>query len=408
MIVVVIGVAGSGKSTIGTMLAEALSCPFLESDALHSAANIAKMSSGTPLTDEDRWPWLSAIHSRIKDSFSHGEDLVVACSALRRQYRQSLAVSVPIRWVYLQASKDLIRSRLARRTSHFMKADMLDSQFEILEEPAGAIVVDASEPPDRIVNQVMELLPHAVDLRVSTDAHELSIEVARASVQVINDAVNANGTCSLALSGGETPRELYRLLGSTFRDQIPWERIHVFWGDERYVDHGHPDSNFRMARETLLSHVPCPVDHIHPMPTHFPSPEAAALDCERTLRQHFGADGPAFDLNLLGVGEDGHTASIFPGSAALTDDLRWVVSTEARAATPRRLTLTLAALTRSANLYVLVAGCSKASALSHVLSGSPDPHTYPAAGLRRSEKTLIWWVDRDAAAGLMLHSERRP
>ncbi len=408
MIVVVIGVSGSGKSTIGAMLAVALNCFFLEGDALHPAANIEKMSSGTPLTDEDRSPWLAAIHLRLRDFVSRGEDLVVACSALKGQYRQSLAIGVPITWVYLQASKGLIHSRLARRTSHFMKADMLDSQFEILEEPAGAIVVDASEPPDIIVSQVLERLPYAVDLRVSTDAHELSLEVARASVQVITDAVNVSGTCSLALSGGETPRELYRLLGSTFRDQIPWERIHVFWGDERYVPQGHPDSNFTMARETLLNHVPCPVDHIHPMPTHFPSPEAAAQDYERTLRQHFGADGPAFDLNFLGVGADGHTASIFPGSAALTDGLRWVVGAEAPAASPRRLTLTLAALTRSANLYVLVAGRSKASAMKHVLSGSPDPHSYPAAGLRRSKRTLIWWVDREAATDLVLHSDRRP
>ena len=159
MIVVVIGVAGSGKSTIGTMLAKIMNCSFLEGDDLHSTANIAKMSSGSPLTDEDRRPWLAAIHSRIRDSVSRGEDLVVACSALKRQYRQSLAIDVPITWVYLQASKDLIRSRLTRRTSHFMKADMLDSQFEILEEPAGAIVVDASERPDIIVNQIMELMP---------------------------------------------------------------------------------------------------------------------------------------------------------------------------------------------------------------------------------------------------------
>ena len=287
MVVVVIGVAGSGKSTIGTMLAKALNCSFLEGDALHSVANIAKMSSGTPLTDDDRRPWLAAIHSRIRDFVSRGKDLVVACSALKQQYRQSLAIGVPITWVYLQASRDLIQSRLARRTSHFMKADMLDSQFKTLEEPAGAIVVDASERPDIIVSKVLPMLPHAVDLRLSTDPHELCFEVARAAVQVIRDAVNANGKCSLALSGGETPRELYRLLGSTFRDQIPWERLHVFWGDERYVDHNHPHSNFRMARETLLNHVPCPVEHIHPMPTHFPAPEMAAKYYERTLREHF-------------------------------------------------------------------------------------------------------------------------
>ena len=204
---------------------------------------------------------------------------------------------------------------------------------------------------------------------------------------------------------GETPRELYRLLGSTFRDQIPWERIHVFWGDERYVDHGHPDSNFRMARETLLNHVPCPVEHIHPMPTHFPSAEMAAQDYERTLREHFGSDGPAFDLNLLGVGEDGHTASIFPGSAALTDDAHWVMGAETHAEAPNRLTLTLAALTRSANLYVLVAGRRKATALRQVLSANPDPNAYPAAGLRRSKGTLIWWADGEAVAGLTVHSQ---
>ena len=159
MIVVVIGVAGSGKSTIGRMLAKALNCCFLEGDALHSAASIAKMSSGTPLTDEDRLPWLAAIHSRIADFVSRGEDLVVACSALKRQYRQSLAIGVPITWVYLQASKDLIRTRLAHRTSHFMKPAMLDSQFAILEEPAEAIVVDASLLPQVIVNHLLALLP---------------------------------------------------------------------------------------------------------------------------------------------------------------------------------------------------------------------------------------------------------
>jgi 6-phosphogluconolactonase len=250
----------------------------------------------------------------------------------------------------------------------------------------------------------MELMPQAVDLRVSADAHELSLVVARTAVQVITDAVDANGHCSLALSGGNTPRELYRLLGSAFRDQIPWERIHVFWGDERYVDHSHPASNFRMASEALLNHVPCPVDHIHPMPTHFPSPELAAQDYERTLKEHVGPDGPLFHLNLLGLGEDGHTASIFPGSPSVTDDAHWVVAAETHAEPPRRLTLTLAALTRSENLYVIVAGRKKATALRQVLSACPDPSAYPAAGLRSSKGTLIWWADLEAAAGLTIHS----
>jgi 6-phosphogluconolactonase len=119
------------------------------------------------------------------------------------------------------------------------------------------------------------------------------------------------------LSGGNTPRTLYGLLASEFRDQIPWAHVHVFWGDERYVSPDDPDSNYRMAKETLLDHVPCPAGNVHPMPTNFPSADAAARDYENTLRNYFGTDWPHFDLSLLGLGEEGYTASLFPGSPAL-------------------------------------------------------------------------------------------
>ena len=399
MIIVLFGVAGSGKSTIGNKLASAMNCAFLEADALHSPASIGKMSGGTPLTDDDRKPWLAAIHSRMVDFARRGKDLVVACSALKRQYRQVLADGVSITWVYLKASKDVIRLRLERRPSHFMKADMLASQFDDLEEPSDGIVVDADLGPDVVVAQILKLLPHMGDLRIATDLHQLSSQVAAAIVQVIAATVKAQGTCSVALSGGDTPRELYRLLGSTFRDEIPWPRVHVFWGDERYVPHDHPDSNFRMAKETLLDHVACPARNIHAVPTHFPNPEIAARDYERTLKQHFGSSGPPFDLNLLGIGDDGHTASIFPGSPALTETGRWVLAVETRACPAKRITLTLPALTQSSNIYVLVAGRNKADALRHVLAEGADLTTYPAAGLRRTKGTLIWWTDRDATAG---------
>src|SRR5688572_28200772 len=130
MIVVVIGVAGSGKSTIGAMLARAIGCEFLEGDTLHSPANVAKMTGGVPLNDDDRGPWLSAIHARIADAFKRSVNLVVACSALKQKYREVLERGVAISWVYLQGSKELLRRRLQERTSHFMKAGMLDSQFE--------------------------------------------------------------------------------------------------------------------------------------------------------------------------------------------------------------------------------------------------------------------------------------
>jgi gluconokinase len=158
MIVVVIGVSGSGKTTIGTRLAQALGCEFLEGDALHSAANIDKMSRGIPLDDDDRRPWLSAIHAHMSDASERGADLVVACSALKHKYRQTLERGLAVTWVYLKGSEALFRSRLQQRTSHFMKADMLASQFEALEEPSNAIVVDAATSPEVIVDQISRQL----------------------------------------------------------------------------------------------------------------------------------------------------------------------------------------------------------------------------------------------------------
>jgi gluconokinase len=159
MIIVVMGVAGSGKTTVGTMLADAMKCPFLEGDALHSPGNVDKMSHGIPLTDADRAPWLAAIHARVREVFERGQNLVVTCSALKEQYRRVLAEGVSITWVYLKGSFELIRSRVKHRPSHFMKADMLASQFAALEEPSDAIVGDVSAAPSAIVQQIMRQLP---------------------------------------------------------------------------------------------------------------------------------------------------------------------------------------------------------------------------------------------------------
>ncbi len=159
MIVVVIGVSGSGKSTIGTKLARAMQCEFLEGDELHSQANIDKMRGGTPLTDADRAPWLAAVHARIVECWHRGEDLVVACSALKREYREALARGVTITWVYLKGSPSLIRARMEQRQGHFMPSDLLSSQFATFEEPAAdAIVVDIDAPPDVIVAEVVRRL----------------------------------------------------------------------------------------------------------------------------------------------------------------------------------------------------------------------------------------------------------
>ena len=158
MVIVVIGVSGSGKTTIGTMLADAMKCPFLEGDSLHTKANIDKMSRGIPLTDTDRAPWLSAIHDRILDYVERGQDLVVGCSALKQENRLALARGISITWVYLKGSPALIRSRLKHRHRHFMKVGMLASQLEALEEPSDALVVDVSAPPSAIVERILAQL----------------------------------------------------------------------------------------------------------------------------------------------------------------------------------------------------------------------------------------------------------
>ena len=410
MIVVVIGVAGSGKSTIGPLIARAIEGQFLEGDTLHPPANIDKMSRGIPLNDDDRGPWLAEIHARIADASRRGLNLVVACSALKQSYRDALeqgAVSRGphdadyaswggINWVYLKGSKELLLRRLQERTTHFMKAGMLDSQLDALEEPTNAIVIDAAASPDAIVEQI---LGRVVDVRVAADVDALSAQAATAAVDIINDAVAAHGRCSLALSGGDTPRGLHRLLASRHRDRIPWARVHVFWGDDRYVPADHPDSNYRMARETLLDHVPCPAENIHAMPTHFSSAAEAAATYDKVLKEFFGGgNGPAFDLNILGIGEDAHTASVFPESPAVVERARWVMDVHTKAAIATRLTLTLPALAESANIHVLVAGGGKAGALRHALAINADPHRYPASGIRRG-RGVVWWVDSAAAAG---------
>ncbi len=158
MIIVVMGVAGSGKTTIGTMLAEALHCAFVEGDTFHPAANIEKMSRGIPLTDADREPWLAAIHARILAAEQRGECLGVGCSALKQQYRDFLNRGTHIIWVYLKGAEELIAARIAHRREHYMKAGMLPSQFADLEEPGDALVVDISRPPEVILDDLLQQL----------------------------------------------------------------------------------------------------------------------------------------------------------------------------------------------------------------------------------------------------------
>lgn len=428
MIIVVMGVAGSGKTTIGTMLADSLGCAWLEGDALHSTASIEAMTRGIALTDADRAPWLSAIHDRMVDAFERNRSLVVGCSALRESYRAILSAGLPVTWVYLKGSAELIRSRLLERTGHFMAAGMLDSQFDTLEEPHDAIVVDISLPPTVIVEHILARLDPdgermstdamrapAVDVRVAADLDDLAGRVADAAAATIRDVVEATGRCSLVLSGGTTPRGLYRILGTRFRDSVPWSDVHVFWSDERCVPHEDVRSNYRMARETLLDHVACPSANVHPMPDCTADPARVAREYEEALKDYFAGAPPAFDLSILGLGADGHTASLFPGVPALHERARWVLPVIADAEPPSRLTLTLPALTAAARTWFVVSGSNKADAVRRVLAGavtssaasadtrarSGESQTLPASVLmQRVRGALTWWLDRDAAAQL--------
>jgi 6-phosphogluconolactonase len=204
---------------------------------------------------------------------------------------------------------------------------------------------------------------------------------------------------AVALSGGATPRRLYQLLAtSPFREAAPWSRIHWFWGDERFAPATDPASNFRMVQEAMLSRTPIPPLNIHRIPTEGGiSPQTAAAAYESELKRFYGAAEldparPLFDVTLLGLGADGHTASLFPGDPALDEKRRWVVAVAGRRAEPR-VTLTFPALESSRHVAFLVSGADKRSVLSRLLSGDED---LPAARLHPAGSRRIF---ADGAAG---------
>jgi 6-phosphogluconolactonase len=209
-------------------------------------------------------------------------------------------------------------------------------------------------------------------------------------------AVTKDGVFAVCLSGGSTPQRLYELLAEPpCRDRFPWMRSHWFWGDERFVPHEDARSNYRMAREALLSRAPIPCGNIHPIPTEGFAPEAASA-YERTLKSFYGADRldparPLFDVNLLGLGSDGHTASLFPGSPVLADRDRWVAAVVG-VKPEARITLTYPALESSRQVAFLVAGKEK-HAIFERLRRSDE--TLPAAHLRPKGNL---WIFADAAA----------
>ena len=215
---------------------------------------------------------------------------------------------------------------------------------------------------------------------------------------LLAEAGRTTGRFTLSLSGGSTPKALFELLATPeFRDRMPWERTHLFWGDERFVAPDDADSNYRMTREALLDHAPIPPVNIHPMPTDG-TPEEAAARYDGLLRSYYGRETldparPLFDITLLGLGEDGHTASLFPGTSALEQVLPWVTAVRSDHVKQPRLTLTYPALASSGTIVFLAAGAGKTAIMRRVWAGD---HALPAARVRCVGRTL-WFVDKAAA-----------
>ncbi len=240
-------------------------------------------------------------------------------------------------------------------------------------------------------------------LKVFPSAAGLARGAANQIVDILRNARPAGAPASFFLSGGSTPRAVYELLADReFRGQIEWPRLHLFWGDERCVPPASAESNYRMAREALLEAVPLPAENIHRIYGELP-PARAAIAYEDELRAVFGTEHGAIprpDLVLLGLGEDGHTASLFPGTAALEEDRRLAVDVYVDRLSSSRVTLTFPVLNNARTVLFLVTGASKAAALAAVLrnpaSGLPASRVVPHNG------DLLWYVDHDAATHLSL------
>jgi 6-phosphogluconolactonase len=210
-------------------------------------------------------------------------------------------------------------------------------------------------------------------------------------------ALAANGPFRVSLSGGSTPKTLYELLASDgFRNRFPWPRVSWYWGDERFVPYDRPDSNYRMTREAMLSKVPAPVENVHPIPTDG-DPDDAARRYEHTLQEAYGATNfdpvrPLFDVTLLGLGADGHTASLLPGEPVLEERKRWVAAVS-HGRPEVRVTMTYPVIESSRRVAFLVAGREKAEIFGAIRTGNSR---VPAARVRPVGE-LFWFVDRAAA-----------
>jgi len=234
-------------------------------------------------------------------------------------------------------------------------------------------------------------------IRVFEDRQALAGAAAGLFADLACSAVARSGLFSVLLAGGETPRLTYQLLaGEPYCSTVPWNDIHFFWGDERYVPSSDPRSNHFMVRRALLDALPLPPENIHPIVCNL-SPQQAAVEYESELRRFFGDQSPYFDLALLGLGDDGHTASLLPGSAALHEKLHWTAVSARSDEGFSRITLTVPIINQAAVVLFLVAGSGKAAVLGNILGDTIIVPPYPAQLIKPDSGDLRWFVDRESA-----------
>ena len=232
-----------------------------------------------------------------------------------------------------------------------------------------------------------------MNVQILSSAEDLARAAAELFVAKSNEAVAQRSVFTVALSGGSTPKPLYELLAK--REQVPWSNMHFFWADERHVPPDDPDSNYRMAYELLLSRVPVSEHKVHRIKSEHPHAAEAAKEYEEEILQYVPGRPPRFDLILLGLGTDGHTASIFPGAEVVHEREKLVAASYVEKLRSYRITMTLPLINNAAAVVFLVSGAEKAEIVQSVLQG---PKRYPAQEVRPTTGELVWLLDREAAS----------
>lgn len=250
----------------------------------------------------------------------------------------------------------------------------------------------------------------STEVRILPDAASIAKRAAATLLEIAGDAVRQKGSFELVLSGGSTPKALYGLLvdDPALRSQVPWEKMHLFFGDERHVKPEDPQSNYRMAWEAMISKSPLKPEQVTRVKAENPVAEDAAKDYEQAIRTYFKlADGqfPRFDLVLLGMGSEGHVASLFPGTKALRENRRIVVHNWVGKVLMDRITLTAPAINNARHIISMVTGADKCPALTAVLERVYEPDQLPAQLIQPVNGTLLWLVDT-AAGGMLTRAIR--